>query len=192
VGDNQLIFAGTSAGGSDGVGLVFLAPVGTPLPTSTTAALDAAFVNAGMISEDGVTFKPDRSTKEVKAAGSNQVQLAIVTDEKTTFEFSFLEVNPYSMAVYAGKSLLSITPDVTGEMATSYGGTVPQRVAMVVHAVYGNNISRLCAGEIDVSGRKERKIGVPEADQRGVTCTAYPDTTGVSVYEYAKMEALAA
>ena len=192
MGDNQLIFAGVKAGGSDGVGMVFLAPVGTPLPTSTSEALNVAFVNAGMISEDGVTFKPDRSVKEVKAAGSTQVQRVIVTDEKTSFEYAFLETNPYSLAVYSGQSLLSVTADVTGEMATTYGGAAPQRVAMVVHTVDGNNIDRLCAPEVEVSGRKERKLGSGESDTRGVTCMAYPDSTGVSVYEYAKMEALAA
>ena len=36
-------------------GAVFSAPIGTALPTSTSAALNAAFANLGYVSEDGVT-----------------------------------------------------------------------------------------------------------------------------------------
>jgi len=46
-----------------GDGDIFTAPVGTALPTNPTVALDAAFIGAGYISEDGVTFR-DEKTKE--------------------------------------------------------------------------------------------------------------------------------
>ena len=42
-------------------GAIFVAPVGSTLPTDASTVLDAAFINLGFISDDGVTLGTSRS-----------------------------------------------------------------------------------------------------------------------------------
>jgi hypothetical protein len=192
VGNNDLILAGVSGAGTDGMGVGFFGPQNTPLPTSTSATLNVALLDAGEITDDGVGFKPSRSTKEIKAAGSNQVQRVLVTEEKTEITLGFLETNEVSVAVYSGKALSAVTADGTGAMSTTYGGTSPIRYTLVIEAIDGANHTRLCYPEVEVSDRKERSlVKSGEVDVRQVTLTAYPDDNGISCYEYILVDALA-
>jgi len=192
MGNNAAILAGVAAGGSDGLGLTWVAPEGTTVPTTATEALNGAFVDGGICSEDGLTFSPTKTSKEIKGFGSQQVQRTLVTDTKTTFQVSFLETNLASIAVYAGKTLASVTADGTGAIVggTAYGSSTPVRYAIVFEAIDGNNRTRFVAPNCEVSERAERKITAGEVDTRTVTITAYPDTIGNAVYEYNVVEAL--
>ena len=54
-------------------GAVYVAPVGTALPTTTAAALNAAFEDCGYVSEDGVTFTPSETVTKIRAWQNNAV-----------------------------------------------------------------------------------------------------------------------
>jgi hypothetical protein len=191
VGDKDYILAGVGAGGTDGTGLAFFGPLGSTLPTDATSALNAALLDAGRITEDGLTFKPDVSTKEIKAYGSNQIQRTLITDEKTTFEIAFLETNAVTVAVYSKKLLSAITVSGTGGIATTYGASGQIHYAAVFDIIDGLNHVRYVCPDVDVTGRKEVKVASGEVISRGVTLTAYPDDTGIAVYEYNIVDALA-
>ena len=50
-------------------GAVFWAPLGSTLPTSASASLDAAFVDLGYVSEDGVVNNNGPESDTVKVSG---------------------------------------------------------------------------------------------------------------------------
>lgn len=50
-----------------GNGAVYVAPADTPLPADIETALNAAFIEVGYLSEDGVTFRDAKTTGEVSA-----------------------------------------------------------------------------------------------------------------------------
>lgn len=70
-------------------GHVFRAPVGTTLPTDATTALDAAFIDMGHISEDGVTNANSPESEVINAWGGTPV-LRIQSSKDDTFGLKFI------------------------------------------------------------------------------------------------------
>jgi len=84
-------------------GHVYLADVGTTLPTSLAEALDSAFVDAGYLNEDGLTLSPDVTIKDVMAW---QSRIPIKTALET-FQFEFKYVAIQQNQTNVGLFLLS-------------------------------------------------------------------------------------
>lgn len=71
-------------------GAMYVAPLGTELPTDAVSPLSSAFKSLGYISEDGLTNDNTKETEEVKAWGGDTVYtpLSEVTD---TWQFTLIE-----------------------------------------------------------------------------------------------------
>lgn len=80
----------TSVGKPKIGGGVFRAPAGTTLPTDASTALDAAFVNMGYVSDDGVVNSKTRENTEVNAWGGDKVR-DLQTSKTDTFQMTFIE-----------------------------------------------------------------------------------------------------
>lgn len=75
-------------------GALFVAPVGTPLPTDAMSALDAAFENLGFVSDAGLTNESNAETEDIKAWGGTVV-LKVQTSKEDTFNYTLIEsLNP--------------------------------------------------------------------------------------------------
>ena len=76
-------------------GDVYVAPVGTTLPgdTDVDAALDAAFVNLGLITEDGVTFSASPDIQEFMAWQRQQPVRRERTGQALSFGFALEQWN---------------------------------------------------------------------------------------------------
>lgn len=72
-------------------GSVLLAPVGTAMPTTIAAAWNAAFVDVGYISEDGVTISRPRSIEARRAWQSFYPVRRIVTEADLIVNFTMIE-----------------------------------------------------------------------------------------------------
>lgn len=191
MGNNANIFAGTQAAGSDGTGFSWFAATGSTAPTDSTTALAAAWRNAGLISDNGLTVKFNESSKTVKAFGSTVTQRVLVTDDTFTFDIEFLENNQYSKAVFARLPITSITPTVgTGAFSVTYGVYVRQLYAAVFDAIDGTNHLRYYAPSVEVTARKDIQLSNGNPMTMGITLTAYPNSSGVAIQEYNLMAAL--
>lgn len=71
-------------------GALFWAPEGTPLPTSADAALPAAYVNLGYVTEDGLTSTVAEEGSDIAAWGPEIVGRT-QTNYAKTYTFSLLE-----------------------------------------------------------------------------------------------------
>lgn len=71
-------------------GGIYVAPMGTALPTDTTTALDPAFVSLGYISEEGVSESMSRDTSKVKAWGGDVVKI-VQSEHSVTYSYSMIE-----------------------------------------------------------------------------------------------------
>ena len=82
---------------------IWVAPVGTALPTDTSTALDAAFSTLGYLSEDGVTFSQSTDSEEIKPWQSRSAVRTIITGRSMSLEFTMLEFNAQNLAFYFGQ-----------------------------------------------------------------------------------------
>ena len=74
-----------------GNGQVYVAPVGTTLPTSPTAALNAAFVGLGYITEDGATVTVSPDIAEFNAWQSRSPIRREKTGQAVTVAFQLMQ-----------------------------------------------------------------------------------------------------
>lgn len=187
MGDNANILVGQSAGGSDGTGLIWFGATGTTAPTDATTALNAGFLNAGMISEDGITVSFSENSNQIRAYGTMAVQRTVVTEQEYTFSFRFLETNEVSVAVYHRKALTAIVPaGGTGAFSLTDGTYARQLYTAVVEVVDGSNKLRMYMPSVEVTNRGDFEISAGNPMGREVTLTAYPNSSGVAIqYFYA-------
>ncbi len=179
--DNANLIVGTAAGGSDGTGLGWFGATGTTAPTDATTALNAGFLNAGGISEEGLTVSFSKETTDVRFYGSRVVQRTVTTSEKQTFKLKFMEHNEVSLAVFHGKTLTAIVPAVsTGAFSITTGISTQQRYAFVGQIVDGSNVTRIYCPNVEVTQQGDVQYSAGQPVGYDVTLTAYP-VSGVSI-----------
>lgn len=189
--DNRNLLAGIAATGADGLGLIWMAPSGATAPIDATTSLAAAWKNMGGITEAGVSIKQSTSTTKKKFYGSPAIQRTLVTDQETTIDVAFGELNARVMEVYWRKALNSITPAVsTGVWSTTAGNYNRQLYAMVIDMVDGVNRLRFYCPSVEVTSQGDIKIANSETLEWGVTLSAYPDTSGNYIYPFGAQPSL--
>lgn len=164
-------------------GAIFRAPKGTTLPTSATEALDAAFIDLGFVSEDGVTNANSRESEDIKAWGGVTV-LSSQTDVTDTWKAQFIEsLNPEVLKMVFGEN------NVTGDIDT--GITVKVNAEEALEAAYvfdmilkGGVLKRVVLPCAKMSELGETVYKDDEAIAYEVTLTALPDEQENMHYEY--------
>lgn len=136
---------GTSANKS---GYIWVAPLGTALPTDATTELDVAFVGLGYLSEDGLTepaaFEPG---DDIVAAGGDTVAQADPTFSKTWTGTCIEALNEDLLKVAYGST------NVTVQKASSTDGsiTIKEQAGGLEHHV-------IVIDEVLKGGRKRRNV----------------------------------
>lgn len=195
--NRDLILAGVNGGGT-GASLAWFAPKGTTVPTAVTgvgATLDAAFEDAGYISEDGLTKGVDENSNDVAAFGSLVPVRTLTTGSKVTFQMTFLESSVVALSVYNRLPLTgtgSLTVAAAGTTDFTEGSQRTIEYAAVFDVVDGANYIRAVVPVLQVTDRSEYALKAGEPITYGVTCTAYPGSDGVAVHWYYLLDALAA
>ena len=93
-----------------GAGKVYAAPEGSTLPTDPTAALDAAFVDLGYVTTDGVTFTHGRETEDLDAWQGTKVRV-LTLSEPYSVEFALMQTSADSLLLAFGGG--SVTDNTT-------------------------------------------------------------------------------
>lgn len=129
-------------------GYIWVAPLGTTIPTDATSELDVAFVGLGYLSEDGLTepaaFEPGDA---IVAAGGDTVAQADPTFSKTWTGTCIEALNEDLLKVAYGSANVTVKP------ASSAGGsiTVKEQAGEVEHHV-------IVIDEVLKGGRKRRNV----------------------------------
>lgn len=117
---------------------VYVAPLGTTLPTSATAALDNAFTDLGWVSEDGVTNMITRDTTKHYAWGGDVVKTT--QDRYTeTVRLALLESSADVLKVVYGEDSVTENGDT---MAVEHSSLMLTRQSFVIDFVDGDRAGR--------------------------------------------------
>lgn len=174
-----------SAGKPMITGAVFVAPVGTDLPTSTTASLAAAFKDLGYISDAGVVNSNSPSTTPIKAWGGDTV-LDVQTDKPDTFKMQFIEAtNEDVLKLVYGSA--NVTGTLSSGLSIKANSEEQNEVSVVIDMVLKDN----CAKRIVLPKAKVTAVGdITYADASAIgydtTFSCHPDNSGNTHYEYLK------
>ena len=136
---------GTSANKS---GYIWVAPLGTAIPTDATTELDAAFVGLGYLSEDGLTEPAAyEAGDDIVAAGGDTVAQADPTFSKTWTGTCIEALNEDLLKVAYGSANVTVKP------ASSTDGsiTVKEQAGELEHHV-------IVIDEMLKGGRKRRNV----------------------------------
>lgn len=85
-----------------GTGELHLAPVGTTVPTSATAALDPAFKGYGFTTEDGVTLSKAVEREGIPAWQSSTPVRYLTTSQELSAALTFLQSNEDILKLWLG------------------------------------------------------------------------------------------
>lgn len=164
-------------------GAIHWAPIGSTLPQSATASLDAAFVELGYVSEDGLTNNNSPESDTVKAWGGDTV-LNLQTDRPDTFALTLLEsLNTDVLKTIYGSS--NVTVDGSGNITVkATAGEMPSGAWVFDMILKGGRAKRIVVPNGTISELGEITYKDDEAVGYNVTITDVPDTNGVYHYEY--------
>ena len=143
---------------------VFLAPLGTTLPTTLDAPI-APFEEVGFLSEDGVPINREVDVTKFKAyQGASTLRVKITSDERT-FTFTAAEEKPLVSELYWGHGAATVAGGVA-TIDVPEAAPVAQRAA-VLQFVDGGVTKLYACENVQITPNGE----VPHATEDG---TMYP------------------
>lgn len=173
-----------SAGKPKVTGAIFIAPVGTTLPTDSTTALNSAFVELGYASDAGVVNSESRETETIKAWGGDTV-LKPFTGKEDTFQFTLIEaLNVNALKLVYGDS--NVTGDLTNGISIKSAAEDLDYHSFVIEMVLNGAIKRIVIPSAKVTEVGDITYADGEAIGYDTTLSAVPDAAGGTHYEYIK------
>ncbi|MFR3880463.1 MAG: phage tail protein [Oscillospiraceae bacterium] len=172
-------------------GAIFVAPLGTELPTDATTALGVAFENVGYISEDGVVNTNSPDTDTIKEWGGASVG-KIDNGKDDTWQFTMIEaLNLAALKLVYGPDNVSGT--LKEGITIKANSNEQADVCMVIDMILkGGALKRVVLPSAGVSEVGEVTYAATSAIGYQTTLLATPDAEGNTHYEYIKSAAAAA
>ena len=172
-----------SAGKPKTGGAIFCAPVGTPLPTSTSEALDAAFKNLGYCSDSGLVNSTSIETTKIKAWGGETV-LIINTSKEDTFKYTLIEIKNIDVLKHVyGSDNVSGTLE-TGITIKANNKDVPEQSVVIDMILRDNTAKRIVIPSCKISDVGDINYTDEDAIGYETTVDCTPDDQDNTHYEY--------
>ena len=161
-------------------GAIYVAPVGSTLPTDSTTGVDAAFTDAGLISDKGVTESLNDDKVDVRS-WDGSVARTYFKSSTATFQFELLEHNAVTQGLYYKASLTGFN---SGPGSVDIGQAVPDPRALVIDTLDGDVHIRYVIPKGEVTTRGDVTHNKDGATVYPVTITAYQASDGVAATKY--------
>lgn len=172
-----------SFGKPNATGAVFVAPLGTAIPTTAWEALDPAFDGMGFVSEDGLVNNTAVDTDEVTTWGGD---LALVgqTNFKEMFTVNLIETNAAGLKLYYGDE--NVVVEANGSITVKQTSKMLPHVIVVFDLVMtGGRIKRVVVADAQIA---DRSADITYVDGEAITYpamfVAFPDANGQTHVEY--------
>ena len=143
-------------------GYMFVAPLGTALPTDNTTDLNAAFLNMGYLGDDGITFADSADTETFQDMNGDTIETSSGAVEKT-FTVVLREIKKDTLAITRGTENVS---DTAGMIKAYDKGPSSEAHSVVFELLLKN-------------GRKWRRVGEQvKLGELGDMTVVYSDLVG--------------
>ena len=164
-------------------GAVYVAPIGTTLPTDATTALDNAFVCLGYVSEDGLENNNDMDVSAIKAWGGMIVYRSLnELDDNFVLTLIESENTDVLKAVYGSNN---VTVDASGNVTVAVKADDPEENVWVFElALRNGRAKRIVIADGAITAREAITYNDSDAVGYGITVSAYPDANGETHKEY--------
>lgn len=164
-------------------GSIYMAPLGTTLPTDSTTALGAAFTALGYVSEDGLTNRTEIDGSEVLRAWGGDAVNTVDGTKTDIFEFALIEaLNADVLKAYYGSGNVTET---SGAITVAVDGSLPAHAVYVVDMLLkGNRAKRIVIPDGAVTELGDIVYQDDALIEYPITLTAMADTSGKTHYEY--------
>lgn len=172
-----------STGKPSPAGGVWVAPLGTTLPTDATTALGSAFTCLGYVSEDGLENANEMDVSDIKAWGGNIVYRSL-TELTDNFSLALIESENIDVLknVYGDAN---VTADLDGNISIDIKAEDPQEKVWVFElTLRGGRNKRIVIPDGAVTSREAITYNDSDAIAYGITVSAYPDASNVTHKEY--------
>ena len=156
-------------------GDVYVAAVGSTMPTDIASALNAAFDAVGLLGEDGLTEAREDEQQDHYAWGGILVRTT-KSKHKRQFTFTCLEETAVVMGLWNPGSIMSVSGGVT---TTEVHVPSADPRAWVVEIVDGDYTKRIAIPRAEVTEWGDVTYSESEMAMRELTVTVYPDSSGV-------------
>jgi hypothetical protein len=136
---------------------IYLAPIGTPLPTAIDGALHASFEDVGWLHSDGITEAATGSKEVIRGHQGGRVVRTRMTETGTTVAFTALESKPQTKGLRYDEKSVTVTGGVR-KVVRGAGQKVSARAA-VVDVFDADNITvkeRLCIDRLEIVADGDR------------------------------------
>jgi hypothetical protein len=182
----QELFAGSPSGVNVYGGLYFL-PLGTPIPTDATTALDEDAVHCGFVSEDGITITTDRSGDPTIAWGGDKVAY-LQSSFGISWKLKFLQFFNADVArlAYGDANVAEIAASASHgkQMVIKQNSRPLDFGTFVIDSFYGIKKVREVAPYAQPSEIGDLMLVHSELSAIETTIELYPDDDGNSAYRY--------
>lgn len=158
------------------------APIGTARPANSTAALNAAYVGYGYISEDGVTEAPDETVERIVAWQGATIVRSVTTEATTTLQLTLIETKGEVLELYHKGSTVAVV--AAGQWKIDVKAPAEDRRQFVLDVIDGTRHLRFDIGDGEVTERGEITYATGEPIGYSITITCYPDSAGVLYTKY--------
>lgn len=168
-------------------GAIYRAPVGTPLPTDASSTPNAAFVELGFVSEDGVTNNNTADSDVVNEWGGSPV-LTLQTSKPDEWTLTLIEsLNPNVLETVYGTDNVTYNA-VAGTIAVAANADQLAAQSYVIDMYFtGGAMKRIVIPNGSLSELGEIVYKADEAVGYELTLNALKDSSGNTHYEYIQL-----
>ncbi|MDO5329007.1 MAG: InlB B-repeat-containing protein [Coriobacteriia bacterium] len=166
--------ANVGVGKPKATGAIWLAPKGTPLPSSATDDLEAlGYSCLGYGASDGLKNPRSKNTNKMKAWGGNVVR--ITSDEyEETYSFGLIETIVPVLKAYFGDDNVSVD-SATGKISVySCGDDLPIMTWVFDIVLNDDMIERIIVQEGQITEFEDMEYTDEDPVKYGVTVSSYP------------------
>ena len=163
-------------------GGIYVAPIGTTLPTTATETLNSAFKNLGYVSEDGVTNTLSRSTTDIKEWGGDVID-TVVTEQGDAFKTKFMEALNVDLLkqIFGASNVTESSGAITVKVQNA---NLTPAIYVIDMAQKGGRLKRIVIPNGKLAEVGDIVYKGTEAVAYDVTIKAALDSAGYTHYEY--------